>query len=81
MGFNRCTLHKNKLESFKSWLDNEGFAHRPGNGDWQVLQVLTVDSGWQVVFERMSMPEHFTVNEKLMPTVNRFIAASKSDIS
>ena len=75
---NRCCLHKTKLEEFKAWLNDEGLAHRPGKGEWQALQVQTPDAGWQVVFLKASMPEHFSVNEKLMPLVRRFIAARRA---
>ena len=74
----RCTLHIAKLEDFKTWLAFEGIAHRPGKGDWQVLQVETPQHGWQVVFARADMPEHFTINEKLMPLVRAFIADTRS---
>ena len=55
----------------------EGIAHRPGKGAWQVLQVQTFSHGWQVVFSRADMPEHYTVNEKLMPTVRKFLESRK----
>ena len=70
---NRCTLHKTKLEDFKSFLDSLGIAHRPGKGDYQVLQVQTEKHGYQVVFEKSNMPEHYSVNDKLMPIVRRFL--------
>jgi hypothetical protein len=78
MSNKRCTLHKNKLDEFKAWLDNSNIAHRPGLGEWQVLQVLTPEYGWQCVFKRVRMPEHFSVNEKLMSTVQKFIDETRS---
>ena len=76
MSDNRCLLHKTKLEEFKAWLDSKGIQHRPGKGDWQVLQVQTTNFGWQVVFEKKDMPEHFTVNDKLVSVVREFINSS-----
>lgn len=76
---NRCTLHKTKLEDFKSFLDSEGIAYREGKGSYQALQVQT-DKGWQTVYERNDMPEHFTVQDKLMPLVREFLDESKQDI-
>ena len=73
---NRCTLHKNKLEDFKAFLDKNVTAYRPGKGTWQVLQVLTPDSGWQCIYERADMPEHFTVQDKLMPIVWAFLKSN-----
>ena len=70
---NRCTLHKNKLADFKEYLDNNGTAYRPGKGIWQVLQVLTPNAGWQCIYERMDMPEHYTVQDRLMPIVFSFL--------
>jgi len=73
----RNTLHKTKLEAFKTWLDQNEIPHRPGKGDWEVLQVFTEKSNWQRVFERLDMKEHYSVNEKLLPIVRRFIHDSK----
>ena len=69
-------LHKSKLDAFIAYLDANNIGHRPGKGDYQVLQVLTA-KGWQVVFRKSDMPEHFTVNKALVPTVRRFIGESK----
>lgn len=69
----RCTLHISHFEAFKDWLrEIEQIPYRDGKGAFQVIQVLTPSSGWQVVFRKADMPEHFTVNEKLMPIVNKF---------
>lgn len=69
----RCTLHVNKLEAFKVWLQDNDFDYRPGKGEYQVLQVQTKRHGWQVVFKRADMPEHYSINDKLYPIVKRFI--------
>lgn len=73
----RCLLHKSKLAGFKSWLTLKQIPCRPGKGAWQILQVQTKHHGWQAVFERIQMPEHVTVNEKLIPLVRAFIRESK----
>jgi len=73
----RALLHKNHLDEFISWLDIKGISHRPGKGAYQVLQVLTRD-GWSVVFSRNNMPEHYSLNESLVPTVKDFIRARRS---
>lgn len=73
MSANRITLHVTKLDAFKAWLADNGIAYRPGKGPYQVLQVQTPKDGWQVVFRKDVMPEHFTVNERLMPLVRQFI--------
>lgn len=70
--FRRCTLHKTHLEEFKQFLADEGIAYRNGKGPYQILQVQTHQDGWQVVFVKREMPEHFSVNSKLMPIVNLF---------
>lgn len=69
---NRSLLHKSKMEDFKAWLTVNSINHRPGRGDWQILQVQTLD-GWQVIYERAHMPEHVTVPEPLTNIVLRFI--------
>ena len=70
---NRGVLHKNKLDDFKAFLDDNAYGYRKGKGTWQVLQVLTRSSGWQCIYERADMPEHYTVQDKLMPLVHRYL--------
>lgn len=74
---NRNTLHINKLDAFKEFLNSEGIACRPGKGVWQVLQVLTPKHGWQCIFSRADMPEHYTIQDKLYPLVRQFLDNNK----
>lgn len=69
----RDLLHKSKLEDFKKYLDELEVPHRPGKGDWQVLQVCVDLYGWRVIHFRADMPEHLTVDERLVPLVKKFI--------
>lgn len=73
----RNLLHKTKLEPFKQWLDAKGIAHRPGRGDFQVLQVALPRNQWGVVFDRIEAPEHYTVTWPLEAMVRRFIREGK----
>lgn len=77
MAANKHTLHKTKLELFKQWLELKEIPYRAGKGHYQALQVLTPKFGWQCVFIKDDMPEHFSVNDKLMPLVRDFIRDSK----
>ena len=70
---NRQTLHLSRFEAFKAFLVENNIAFRPGKGAWQALQVLTDEHGWQCIHSRADMPEHYTVQDKLMPLVNRFL--------
>jgi hypothetical protein len=74
----RCTLHKDKLDEFKTWLDGRNIVHRPGLGEWQVLQVLTPEYGWQCVLKSLYMPERFSVNEKLISILQKFIDETRN---
>ena len=76
--FNRNILHKDKLQEFTDYLDLKGIPHRPGKGPYQVLQVMTPNDGWQVVFSKNDMPEHFTVNQALLPIVRAYIKARRA---
>lgn len=69
----RCLLHRTKIDEFKAWLDRQGISTRPGKGQWQLFQVLTPEDGWQVVFDQINS-EHVSVNEKLVPIVQGFLA-------
>ncbi|KVC84003.1 hypothetical protein [Burkholderia ubonensis] len=75
----RNLLHKTKIESFKSWMDLAGIEHRPGRGDFQVLQIKTKNGQWQCIFDRIEAPEHYTVAWPLEPIVRRFIKASMEE--
>ncbi len=77
---NRYTLHINKLESFKTWLSENNIEFRPGKGDYQVLQVAVPNNGFQCIYFRHQMPEHYTVQDKLMPLVKRFIRESRAKL-
>ena len=70
---NRNTLHINKLEEFKEFLSLNNIAYRPGKGLWQALQIMTRKHGWQCIYTRMDMPEHYTIQDKLYPLVRRFL--------
>jgi hypothetical protein len=74
----RCLLHKTKLEPFKAWLSGQGIEHRPGRGDYQILQVLTKNGQWQCIFDRNVAPEHYTVAEPIEYMVRRFIQSGRS---
>ena len=70
-------LHINKLDAFKRYLDSKDIPYRPGKGGWQVLQVMTRKYGWQCIFRRADMPEHYTIQEKLYPIVRQFLNAER----
>lgn len=72
----RCTLHIKHLEPFKKWLEAQDIPFRDGRGAYQVLQVWVPHKGkynWSCVYSRDEMPEHYTAQEHLLPTVRRFI--------
>ena len=71
----RCLLHKNKLENFKLWLDKKQIPHRPGRGEFQVLQVALPDGRWGVVYDRIVAPEHYTVTAPMEHIVRCFVQA------
>lgn len=74
----KSLLHITKLEEFKAWLDSEGLPHRPGKGEWQVLQVCKNGKHWSAVFTRADMPEHFTTDWHLDKLVAKFCRQRKA---
>lgn len=66
------TLHLSHLEPFKDWISNRGGAWRLGKGEYQVIQVLT-DRGWAPVYSKDHMPEHYSVDPRLLPLVRDFL--------
>ena len=75
----RDLLHKDKLEEFKKFLDELEVPHRPGKGDYQVLQVCVEFYGYRVIHKRLDMKEHLTVDERLIPLVKKFIDSQHKD--
>lgn len=74
----RNLLHKTKLEPFKQWLTEQGYQHRAGRGDYDVLQVLMSTGQWHCIFDRLNAPEHYTVALPLEPIVWRFIREARA---
>ena len=73
---NRCTLHISKLAKFVDYLDSQNIMHRPGKGDYQILQVQT-RIGWQCIYKKLDAKEHYTVQDGLLPIIRNFIKISK----
>jgi len=67
----RCSLHKNKLDDFKSWLVGKMITHRAGRGEYQVLQVY-YRLNWHVIYKRDHMPEHLTTVRTLDPLIRQY---------
>lgn len=74
---NRCILHKKHLEKFKQYLLKRGIAFRAGKGRYQVLQVHTHQYGFQCIYDRHDAIEHYTVQDRLIPTVRDFLRQLK----
>jgi hypothetical protein len=79
LAMKRGILHRSKLEEFKEWLTAQNIHMRPGKGQWQLFQISTPEHGWQVVFDNNN-PEHLSMNEKLVPIVEAFIATRADPI-
>lgn len=70
-----CDKHvvKMVLETAQILSTISGGPYRPGKGEWQVLQVKTPQYGWQVIYRRKEMPEHFSLNARLVSLVEKFL--------
>ena len=75
----RNLLHLSKLEPFKQWLNDKGVHHRPGRGDWQVLQVCKNGKNWHCVYKRAHMPEHYTIDLNIENLVLKFLQDAKKN--
>lgn len=76
----RCLLHKTKVAAFTAWLTEAGIEHRPGRGEWQLLQVR-IKRAWACLYARIDMPEHVTCEVRLEPLVRRFIRESRAALN
>ena len=68
----RNLLHKNKLEEFKRWLLDNEILYRPGKGDWAIIQIHW-KGAFHKLYARGNMSEHVTVQDALVPLVQKFI--------
>lgn len=70
----RSLLHATKLDLFKAWLDIEGIEHRPGRGEYEVLQIKQNGKDWYCIFKRDGVLTHYTNDRRLDTLVERFIS-------
>ena len=68
----RNLLHKDRLLEFIKWLDENKIPNRIGKGEWEVRQIY-LDGEWHKLYARANMPEHLTVQTKLIELVRKFI--------
>ena len=65
-------LAKKFLPAFKEFLDIRSIAYREGKGQYQALQVMT-RHGYQILYNKNAMPDHYLVPDLLIPVVNEFV--------
>lgn len=73
----RNLLHKGQLQPFMEWLEKKHIHHRPGRGEFQVLQVELQGGQWGVVYDRLRAPEHYTVTRPMEMLVRRYVQARR----
>ena len=73
---NRYTLHIDKLEEFRQYLNRRGISHRDGRGTYQVLQVR-LGGCWHAVFKKSRAKEHLTIPAPLTDLLYQFINQKK----
>ena len=73
----RNIFHITHLNAFIAWLDEHGIQHRPGRGQFQVLQVSLNSRDWFCIYERHSSTEHYTVDHRIERMVRKFITANR----
>lgn len=67
-------LARQKLEAFKTWLDNKGVGWREGKGVTQALQVCTEGDGWAILYNVADTPYHLKVGLSASELVTEFLA-------
>lgn len=74
----RNTLHINRLQDFKDWLDSKGLKWRDRNIGYEVLQVQPRGSTqWWGIWRRDHMPEHYSVDSRMDGMVLNFLRETK----
>ena len=73
----RNLLHVSHLPSFQEFLIRNFIPFRPGRGNFQVLQIQLEDGQWACIYNRLEMPEHYSVDRRLDPLVKSYIKTMK----
>ena len=70
---NRCTLHKTKLEAFKSFLDSEGIIYKNHPEVGGITFILMPTDKWAYIHEYEEDLSYCTFSDDLFPIVDRFL--------
>lgn len=74
----RNLLHRTKFNQFKDWLRVKGYEYRNPRGEFELIQIRIPGLNmWACVFDRVNVPEHYTVDRRLDPVVRAFIESTK----
>lgn len=70
-------LARKSLPAFKNWLDSQSIAHRPGKGEYQMLQVKR-SSGWEILYSSPNYQDYCKAGStQLVDLFREFNADSK----
>lgn len=73
----RNLLHKRRVDEFAQWMTDEDIPWREGRGEYEILQVQLPNGGWACLYRRENMPEHVTVDKRLVELVHAFLSQTK----
>lgn len=74
---NRNTLHVNKLNDFRDWLEADGWDIYPCKGYFEVLRAVK-GARVLIVYKRLGDIEHYTVTDKYVGVVKAFLRDRKA---
>lgn len=75
----RELLHKSKLEDFKTWLIKEGWTIQELKGYYEVLRAKKLKETL-IVYKKLNMKEHYSVSDKDVNLVYKFINSYKKEV-
>ena len=70
---NRHLLHHSQLDAFGYWLCTQGWVLCTPRGDWEVLRARNPQGKLLIVFRRADAKEHYSVQDKDVPIVKKFL--------
>lgn len=71
---NRYVLHHKHLESFTSWLSQNGWVIVPTRGEYEVLRAIKHRRKYPlIIYTRLDAKEHYSVMDRDMPVIKKFL--------
>ena len=72
---NRHLLHKNRIQDFKDWLEENGWQLQEPKGKYEVVRAVnkSIQNVPLIVYTRQDSPEHYSVSDNNAKIIEMFL--------